>query len=259
MLSIGVLPRRAVHHPVLTTWHSEVKVLLCSMPNMMSFIPTGVQGAAIGSIVFETDVVLAFTGNFNNITLDHMKINNFMPQVDHFDFPNGRIQGRPLNQGCATGHPSFVMSRSRTRYLTDSHADMGSVLTKHLVANFGEAMKDLALRTCMSATYTRVLRDGLCHDVEMRLVHHTADLLRSPDIWIPTLPTERHVHEGHPNDSPVLKRVRGAHGLSIFPLATCASFGRVHLIADPVLNRCAASIMLLQRQLFESRDVHSFE
>merc|ERR1712183_1067307 len=41
------------------------------------------------------------------------------PQVDRFEFPDGHgiivlASGRLLNLGCATGHPSFVMSRSFT-------------------------------------------------------------------------------------------------------------------------------------------------
>jgi len=44
---------------------------------------------------------------------------NVKPQVDKFVFPNGNgiivlAEGRLLNLGCATGHPSFVMSNSFT-------------------------------------------------------------------------------------------------------------------------------------------------
>merc|ERR1711967_197994 len=46
-----------------------------------------------------------------------IKIENIKPQVDRFVFPNGNgiivlASGRLLNLGCATGHPSFVMSCS---------------------------------------------------------------------------------------------------------------------------------------------------
>jgi adenosylhomocysteinase len=42
---------------------------------------------------------------------------NIKPQVDKFSFPNGKsiivlAEGRLVNLGCATGHPSFVMSNS---------------------------------------------------------------------------------------------------------------------------------------------------
>jgi adenosylhomocysteinase len=44
---------------------------------------------------------------------------NIKPQVDKFVFPSGKgvivlAEGRLLNLGCATGHPSFVMSASFT-------------------------------------------------------------------------------------------------------------------------------------------------
>lgn len=44
---------------------------------------------------------------------------NIKPQVDQFIFPDGHAiillaEGRLLNLGCATGHPSFVMSSSFT-------------------------------------------------------------------------------------------------------------------------------------------------
>ena len=51
--------------------------------------------------------------------LPGMKCENITPQVDRFVFPDGHgviilASGRLLNLGCATGHPSFVMSRSFT-------------------------------------------------------------------------------------------------------------------------------------------------
>ncbi|KAF1711324.1 adenosylhomocysteinase [Pseudoxanthomonas kalamensis DSM 18571] len=49
--------------------------------------------------------------------LDGVKQINIKPQVDRFDLPNGNAifllaEGRLVNLGCATGHPSFVMSNS---------------------------------------------------------------------------------------------------------------------------------------------------
>jgi adenosylhomocysteinase len=48
-----------------------------------------------------------------------IKVENVKPQVDQFIFPNGKrltllARGRLVNLGCATGHPSFVMSTSFT-------------------------------------------------------------------------------------------------------------------------------------------------
>merc|ERR1712083_489885 len=107
----------------------------------------GYQVAPLESVVGEIDIFVTTTGNFNIITLEHMKkmknnaivgnighfdneidmaglegmpgikCENIKPQVDRFVFPDGHgiimlAAGRLLNLGCATGHPSFVMSCS---------------------------------------------------------------------------------------------------------------------------------------------------
>jgi adenosylhomocysteinase len=51
--------------------------------------------------------------------LRNLKWNNIKPQVDEIEFPDGKkilllAEGRLVNLGCATGHPSFVMSASFT-------------------------------------------------------------------------------------------------------------------------------------------------
>merc|ERR1711924_539284 len=107
----------------------------------------GFQVARLDDIIGEIDVVITTTGNKDIITLEHMskmKNNaivgnighfdneiqmekpaaaptrmNIKPQCDKFIFPNGKgvivlAEGRLLNLGCATGHPSFVMSNSFT-------------------------------------------------------------------------------------------------------------------------------------------------
>ena len=92
------------------------------------------------------DIFVTCTGNIDVITLDHMremkdraivcnighfdseiqigalrnyKWDNVKPQVDEVEFPDGKrlivlAEGRLVNLGCATGHPSFVMSASFT-------------------------------------------------------------------------------------------------------------------------------------------------
>merc|ERR1712100_81703 len=100
-------------------------------------------------VVGEVDIFTSCTGNFNIITLEHMKkmknnaivgnighfdneidmaglegfegikVENIKPQVDRFVFPDAHgviilASGRLCNLGCATGHPSFVMSCSFT-------------------------------------------------------------------------------------------------------------------------------------------------
>mmetsp|Transcript_38991 Transcript_38991/g.90050 ORF Transcript_38991/g.90050 Transcript_38991/m.90050 type:complete len:477 (+) Transcript_38991:97-1527(+) len=109
----------------------------------------GFQVVTMESVVGEVDIFTSATGNFNIITLEHMKkmknnaivgnighfdneidmaglegfagikVENIKPQVDRFVFPDGHgvivlASGRLLNLGCATGHPSFVMSCSFT-------------------------------------------------------------------------------------------------------------------------------------------------
>merc|ERR1712023_108245 len=109
----------------------------------------GYQVVTLDSVVSQMDIFVTTTGNFNIITLEHMKkmknnaivgnighfdneiqmaelegfpgikVENIKPQVDRFVFPDGSgiivlASGRLLNLGCATGHPSFVMSCSFT-------------------------------------------------------------------------------------------------------------------------------------------------
>jgi len=107
----------------------------------------GFQVVTMEEVVSDIDIFTSATGNFNIITLEHMKkmknnaivgnighfdneidmaglegfpgikVENIKPQVDRFVFPDGHgvivlASGRLLNLGCATGHPSFVMSCS---------------------------------------------------------------------------------------------------------------------------------------------------
>ena len=91
------------------------------------------------------DIFVTATGNVDVITLDHagdegpgdrlqhrplrqrdpgrgpaqLRWHNVKPQVDEIEFPDGKrmillAEGRLVNLGCATGHPSFVMSASFT-------------------------------------------------------------------------------------------------------------------------------------------------
>jgi len=63
---------------------------------------------------FDSEIQVAYLENNKEI-----KEENIKPQVDQFIFPNGKrltllARGRLVNLGCATGHPSFVMSNSFT-------------------------------------------------------------------------------------------------------------------------------------------------
>jgi len=67
---------------------------------------------ALGESEVDARIQVAWLENNKEI-----KEENIKPQVDQFIFPNGRritllARGRLVNLGCATGHPSFVMSNS---------------------------------------------------------------------------------------------------------------------------------------------------
>jgi len=60
-----------------------------------------------------------FDSEINTVSLKQYQWENIKPQVDHIIFPDGKkiillAEGRLVNLGCATGHPSFVMSASFT-------------------------------------------------------------------------------------------------------------------------------------------------
>ena len=109
----------------------------------------GFQILTVEDVVSTADIFITATGNFNIITAEHMgrmkdkaivgnighfdneidmaglkkvkgiKRINIKPQYDEWVFPDGHsililAEGRLLNLGCATGHPSFVMSASFT-------------------------------------------------------------------------------------------------------------------------------------------------
>jgi adenosylhomocysteinase len=89
-------------------------------------------------------------GHFDNeIDVEYLKKyewENIKPQVDHIIFPDGKriillAEGRLVNLGCATGHPSFVMSNSFTNQVLaqielwqsdDKYANEVYVLPKYL-------------------------------------------------------------------------------------------------------------------------------
>jgi adenosylhomocysteinase len=106
----------------------------------------GFNVISMDKAVIDGDIFVTATGNINVITCEHMlKMKNeaivcnighfdseiditslrqyqwetIKPQVDHVIFPDGKkiivlAEGRLVNLGCATGHPSFVMSASFT-------------------------------------------------------------------------------------------------------------------------------------------------
>merc|ERR1712150_438928 len=73
------------------------------------------NNAIVGNIGhFDNEIDMAGLEGYEGV-----KVENIKPQVDRFEFPDGHgvivlASGRLLNLGCATGHPSFVMSCSFT-------------------------------------------------------------------------------------------------------------------------------------------------
>ncbi|MGE0551944.1 MAG: adenosylhomocysteinase [Gemmatimonadales bacterium] len=136
----------------------------------------GYQVTTLEDVVATADIFVTATGNKDIITADHMsrmkdkaivgnighfdneidmaglkrvkgiKRVNIKPQFDEWVFPDGKsvlvlAEGRLLNLGCATGHPSFVMSSSFTNQVMaqlDLHQNAGDygkkvyTLPKHL-------------------------------------------------------------------------------------------------------------------------------
>ncbi|HAQ00134.1 MAG TPA: adenosylhomocysteinase, partial [Rhodospirillum rubrum] len=148
------------------------------------------------------DIFVTTTGNIDVITLDHMRAmkdraivcnighfdneiqvaalknltwNNVKPQVDEITFPDGHriillAQGRLVNLGCATGHPSFVMSASFTNQTLaqielfannadGKYANRVYVLPKHLdekVARLHLEKLGVRLSTLSPVSYTHL-------------------------------------------------------------------------------------------------------
>ena len=136
----------------------------------------GFQVVRLEDVVADVDIFVSATGNFNIITVDHMakmkdkaivcNIGHFdnevdmaglarlhgirkeeiKPQVHQWHFPDSHsilvlAEGRLVNLGCATGHPSFVMSNSFSNQViaqvelwtnNDKYEKKVYVLPKHL-------------------------------------------------------------------------------------------------------------------------------
>jgi adenosylhomocysteinase len=122
-------------------WITEVDPI-CALQAAME----GYKVVTMDEACDKADIFVTATGNVNVITHEHMKRmknqaivcnighfdseieiaalkqyawENIKPQVDHVVFPDGKrliilAEGRLVNLGCATGHPSFVMSNSFT-------------------------------------------------------------------------------------------------------------------------------------------------
>ncbi len=151
-----------------TVWVTEIDPI-CALQAAME----GFRVVNMDDVCSQADIFVTTTGNFHVITHDHMiqmknqsivcnighfdneidiasmkqyQWENIKPQVDQIILPNGcRItllaEGRLVNLGCGTGHPSFVMSNSFTNQVLaqidiwtdgDKYQNDVYVLPKHL-------------------------------------------------------------------------------------------------------------------------------
>ncbi|GJM25161.1 MAG: adenosylhomocysteinase [Phycisphaerae bacterium] len=145
---------------------------ICALQACMA----GLEVVTLDDVVSKADIFVTTTGNKDIITAEHMskmkdcaivcnighfdneidmaglakfpgvKRVNIKPQVDQWIFPDGHCvivlaEGRLVNLGCATGHPSFVMSNSFANQViaqielfqkTDEYKNEVYVLPKHL-------------------------------------------------------------------------------------------------------------------------------
>ena len=124
-----------------TVWITEIDPI-CALQAAME----GFRVVTMEDVADKADIFVTATGNYNVINHDHMvamknqaiicnighfdneidiasmkqyEWDNIKPQVDHIILPSGNriillAEGRLVNLGCATGHPSFVMSNSFT-------------------------------------------------------------------------------------------------------------------------------------------------
>jgi len=151
-----------------TVWVTEVDPI-CALQAAME----GYRVVTMEEAASQADIFVTATGNLHVITHDHMarmknqsivcnighfdneidvaglrqyQWENIKPQVDHIIFPDGKriillAEGRLVNLGCATGHPSFVMSNSFSNQVLaqmelwqspDKYENKVYVLPKHL-------------------------------------------------------------------------------------------------------------------------------
>ncbi|UCC14754.1 MAG: adenosylhomocysteinase [Gammaproteobacteria bacterium] len=124
-----------------TVWITEIDPI-CALQAAME----GYRVVTLDDVCDQADIFVSATGNAKVITIEHMRKmrdqaivcnighfdneidvsalreldwDNIKPQVDHIVFPDGKrlillAEGRLVNLGCATGHPSYVMSNSFT-------------------------------------------------------------------------------------------------------------------------------------------------
>jgi adenosylhomocysteinase len=184
-----------------TVWVTEIDPI-CALQAAME----GYRVVTMDDAASQGDIFVTATGNVNVITHEHMlqmrdqaiicnighfdseidvaslkqyQWENIKPQVDHIILPSGKrlillAEGRLVNLGCATGHPSFVMSNSFTNQVlaqielwnhSEKYERKVYVLPKHLdekvarlhLARIGAKLTQM---TSAQATYLNLPIDG---------------------------------------------------------------------------------------------------
>ena len=184
-----------------TVWITEIDPI-CALQAAME----GYRVVTVDDACDQVNIFVTATGNYHVITHDHMakmkdqaivcnighfdneidvaslrgcQWDNIKPQVDHVIFPDGKriillAEGRLVNLGCATGHPSFVMSNSFTNQImaqieleqnAEKYANEVYLLPKHLDEKVAQLhLKKLGVNltrlTQQQADYIAVSPDG---------------------------------------------------------------------------------------------------
>jgi adenosylhomocysteinase len=184
-----------------TVWITEIDPI-CALQAAME----GYRVVEFDEVCDKADIVVTATGNYHVVTGEQMERmkdqaivcnighfdneidvaylhkyewENIKPQVDHIIFPDGKriillAEGRLVNLGCATGHPSFVMSNSFTNQVlaqielwqnADSYKKEVYVLPKHLDEKVARLHLDrigakVTALTDEQADYIGVSKDG---------------------------------------------------------------------------------------------------
>jgi len=184
-----------------TVWVTEIDPI-CALQASME----GYRVVRLDDVIDQVDILVSATGNYhivsgpqmermkdqaivcnighfdNEIDVAYLKQfewENIKPQVDHVIFPDGKriillAEGRLVNLGCGTGHPSFVMSNSFTNQVLaqielwqngDSYERQVYVLPKHLDEKVARLHLDrigakLTVLSDEQADYISVAKEG---------------------------------------------------------------------------------------------------
>jgi hypothetical protein len=212
-------------------WITEVDPI-CALQAAME----GYKVVTMDEACPQADIFVSATGNVNVITHDHMRRmkhqaivcnighfdseidvaslrqyrwENIKPQVDHIEFPDGKrlillAEGRLVNLGCATGHPSFVMSNSFTNQVLaqielyahgEKYGKQVYVLPKHLDEKVARLHLDrigvrLTKLTPEQASYIGVPVDGPVQAGALQVLEPTLRLIQFSDTHLLARPED---------------------------------------------------------------------